>query len=129
MTEFELTDAFTSNLDVVMTFFMAYLSATSAFLAVAYVAGPKIPGTLSTLVVSVYSLASTFLIFSFQRQAAVIVAIGEQMRALGVSWHPAVYQPVWVVETAAWLAVAMMSLLFAASMWFYLHVKRPNTQP
>ena len=128
MTEFELTDSFINALDVLMTFFMAYLSATSAFLAVAYLAGSNIPSSLSKVVVSVYSLASTFLIFSFQRAGAMLIGLAEQMRSLNMTWHPAVYQPHWALEGALWLAVTVMVLVFAASMWFYLHVRKAGYQ-
>ena len=53
MSEYELTDSFLNHVELSMTYFMAYLSATSAFLAVAYIAGSEIPPILARGVLAI----------------------------------------------------------------------------
>ena len=125
MNEIDLADAFTNNIGVIMAFFMAYLSATSAFLAVAYIAASEIPTVLSRLIVSIYILASVFMGVSFQRTLEFAISLREQMRLQEMLWHPAVSEPAWLLVSASWVGVAVMVLIFVASIVFYFHARRP----
>ena len=122
MSEYELTDSFLNHVELSMTYFMAYLSATSAFLAVAYVAGSEIPRILARVVLAIYSLASVYLIFAFQRITAIYASVRDEMREL-VEWHPAVYEPPWVIPTVAWTAIAVMAMLYISTIWYFMHVR------
>ena len=125
MTEYELVDAFMNHVGLGMTFFMAFLSATSAFLVAAYLAGSELPVVLARIIVAIYSLASVFLIFSFQRIGNIMLDIREQMHGI-TEWHTAVYEQQWVIPSAVWLAVVVMSLVFVGSIWFFQHWQHPD---
>ena len=122
MSEYELTDSFLNHVELSMTYFMAYLSATSAFLAVAYLAGSAIPPILARVVLAVYSLASIYLIVAFQRITEIYIGVREEMRGL-VEWHPAVYEQPWLIPTVAWGAVAVMAMLYISTVWYFMHVR------
>lgn len=51
MSGYELLDVFNSHLSAVISFFLAYISATSAFLIVAYLAAPQLPSLVVRLVI------------------------------------------------------------------------------
>ncbi|MFT4562829.1 MAG: hypothetical protein ACI9BW_002576 [Gammaproteobacteria bacterium] len=122
MSEFELTETFLNHVELSMNYFMAYLSATSAFLVVAYMAGSEIPRFLARVAVMIYSLASIYLIIAFQRVAAIYVGVRDEMRGT-VEWHPAIYEPSWLIPSVAWLAVVVMVLVYVCSIWFFYHVR------
>ena len=128
MTAYELTDAFMNHVQLGMTFFMAFLSATSAFLMVAYIAGSKLPAYLAKVVLAIYTLASIFLIFSFHRVSSIFIAIREEMHGKA-NWHPAVYEPQAIIHVVQWLVVAIMTLLYLSSLWYYWHVRNNNETP
>jgi hypothetical protein len=55
MSDYELVDAFMRHVGVIMVFFMAFLSATSAFLVVVHLAAAAIPKLLVRVTVTVYT--------------------------------------------------------------------------
>ncbi|MGD9603449.1 MAG: hypothetical protein AB7O21_06110 [Gammaproteobacteria bacterium] len=118
MTEYELTNAFLSHAGLLLTYFMAFVSATSALLVVAYFAGTNLPVLLSRVVVGIYASTSLFLMTSFQRQSALFLAVREQMRP-HVDWHTAVTEPAWILPTMLWLGLATMLAVFAGGIWYF----------
>ncbi|MFT4562613.1 MAG: hypothetical protein ACI9BW_002359 [Gammaproteobacteria bacterium] len=75
-----------NHIDLMLTYFMAYLSAGSAFLAVA---GARIPPFLARVIVAGYTLASVTLIVSLQRIAQIAIEIRDALRG-AIDWHPSV---------------------------------------
>ena len=128
MSAYELTDAFMNHVQLGMTFFMAFLSATSAFLMVAYLAGCNLPSYLAKVVVSIYTLASIFLIFSFHRISSIFIAIRDEMHGIA-NWHPAVYEPQAIIQVVQWLVVVIMILLYLSSLWYFHHVRINGVLP
>lgn len=85
MTEFESSNLFAYYLSINITFFMSFISATSALLVAAYFSGRVIPSRLAAVVIFVYVSTSIFLIGGFQRTSKVI----EDVRAELPDWHTA----------------------------------------
>ncbi len=79
MTDFELVDAVASHAALFITFFMAFISATSALLVVAHVAAEKMPVALVRVVIAIYTVTSLFVIGCFQRLTQVALGIQGQM--------------------------------------------------
>ncbi len=72
MSEFEVADLFASYLSITVTFFMAFVSVTSAMLVASYFASNVIPTRLATVVIFIYTISSIFLIGGFQRNSQVL---------------------------------------------------------
>ena len=79
VSEYELLDAFESHLGTAVTFFVAYISATSTFLVVAYLAAEDLRAFVANLVAALYSLSSIFLLLLFQRHWTSVMAIRDKM--------------------------------------------------
>ena len=123
MSEFELTDELSTQISLAITFFMAYLSTTSAYLAVTYVAGNDLPRFLARTILAIYVLATYFLVVSFQRVLTFAIAIQIEMRT-AVDWHPVAHEPRWLLPTSMWTIVMVMIVLSMASIWYAFHVSR-----
>jgi hypothetical protein len=123
MSEFELTDALSTQISLAITFFMAYLSTTSAYLAVTYVAGNELPRSLARTILAIYVLAAYFLVISFQRVLTFAIAIQDKM-ATSVDWHPVAHEPAWLLPTSMWIIVSVMVMLSVASIWYAIHSAR-----
>lgn len=93
MNEYQLLDLFDSYLNTTFTFFVSYISGTSAFLAVAYIAGKKLPSFAARLIIGLYSLASLFFLIAFQRNWTAVISIRGQMTDANLAWSPAVSEP------------------------------------
>ena len=122
MSEFELTESFVNHVGLFITFFMAYLSASSAYLAVVYIAGRSIPRFLNLTLTAIYSAASIFLTFSTAQIGTLVRAIQLQLRE-SVAWHPAATEPIWIIPTVAWTLVAIMAAVYVASIGYMVHVR------
>jgi len=124
MTEYELADAFLDQTGSLLTYFMAFVSATSALLIVSYFTGANLPVRLSRVVIGIYASTSVFLIVSVQRQSSLILVLREKMQT-GLSWHTAVTEPQWVLPSMLWLGFITMVAIFISAIW-YFYIARNN---
>ena len=124
MSGYELLDAFDSHLSSVISFFVAYISATSAFLVVGYLAAKDLPALVARLAISLYSLTAIFFLAVFQRHWTSLLTIRSQMRDAGLVWYPAVYEPQWIIPTTLWTGVFVMAVLYAGSIWYFISARR-----
>lgn len=124
MNEYQLLDLFNSFLDTTFTFLVSYISGTSAFLAVAYIVGKKLPLFVAGLIITLYSMASLFFLIAFQRNWAALISIREQMVDANLAWMPAVSEPQILIPFVMWLGVIVMIVLYAGSVWYLLSVRR-----
>ena len=128
MNEYQLLDTFNSYLNTTFTFFVSYISATSAFLAVAYIVGKKLPSFVAKLVVTLYSLTAIFFLIIFQRNWTSLITIRGQMVEAKLVWFPAVFEPQIFLPVAMWIGVIVMSVLYAGSVWYFILVRRGDEQ-
>ena len=119
MTDYELADLLVSQIDSFLSFFMAFVSLTSAFLIAAYFGSEKLRGSLTVLITGLYSLSSIFLIMVTQRMAATLIAIRDQMGE-SLSWHPAYSEPEFFQPFILQFAVVLMVCAYLGSMWYFL---------
>ena len=122
MSDYELVDIFNSNVEVLLALFMAFVSATSAFLVVAYLAAKELSSFLLKVAISLYSITSFLLMGIAERQGAVLIGIRNQMGE-SLSWHPAVYETQWIMPTLFRSVVIVMALLYASSIWYFFHAR------
>ena len=128
MNDFDLMYLFLYSMEISVTFFVSYLSSTSAFLAVTYTVGKKLPPFFAKLVITLYSLASVFFLVAFQRNWAQVIAIRGEMANGNLSWVPAVTEPHMALHIVMWIGVIVMSLLYAGSIWYILSVRRGSDE-
>jgi hypothetical protein len=122
MSDFELLDAFMSHGAVSLTFFTAFISATSAFVVVAYLAGKNLPSSVANITVAIYSVASIYFVSSFQRLTTSLIAIRDQMSDT-LAWHPAVSEAEWVLHGLAWSGFIATGILYFSAIWYFYHVR------
>ena len=89
MSQFEVDKLFASYLAISITFFMGFVSTTSAMLVAVYFAKDSTPPKLAAVIISIYLISSIFLIGGYQRTCKVMIALRVPMKAI-VPWHTAV---------------------------------------
>ena len=123
MTEFESSNLFAYYLSINITFFMSFISATSALLFAAYFSGRVIPSRLAAVVIFVYVSTSIFLIGGFQRTSKVI----EDVRAELPDWHTASSEPLWVLPTITGIGTVTMIFIAIAACWYFQYARKIDT--
>jgi hypothetical protein len=125
MTDYELAELFAATLSTLIEVVMAFISATSAFLIVIYLAGDELPLFLKNLITAIYFSSGLFFIMLFQRTITMEIDIRDQM-GQSLSWHPGVYEPEWMLHGLMYLGLAIMILLMAGAIWYMLHTYKPE---
>ena len=120
MTAFESSNLFAYYLSINITFFMSFISATSALLVAAYFSGRVIPSRLAAVVIFVYVSTSIFLIGGFQRTSKVI----EDVRAELPDWHTASSEPLWVLPTITGIGTVTMIFIAIAACWYFQYARK-----
>jgi hypothetical protein len=123
MTEFESSNLFAYYISINITFFMSFISATSALLVAAYFSGRVIPSRLAAVVIFVYVSTSFFLIGGFQRTAKVI----EDIRAELPDWHTAASEPLWILPTITGVGTVTMIFIAIAACWYFQYARKFDT--
>lgn len=118
MTNFEMAELINTQIELFLTFFMSFLSMTSAFLVAAYFGSEKLKGLISGLIIGLYTMGSFFLIFLSERMAATMIAIRDQMGE-SMSWHPAYFEPDLVMPFILRFAIFLMFCAYLGSIWYF----------
>ena len=124
MNEYGLLDAFNQHLGTTVSFFVSYISATSAFLVVAYLAGKQLPPIVAKLAIGLYSLTAVFFMALFQRHWTSLMSVRDKMHDMDLSWYPAVYESQWFMPITMWIGVMVMAVLYAGSVWYFISARR-----
>ena len=119
MTIFELAELINTQVGLFLTFFMSFLSLTSAFLVAAYFGSEKLRGSIAVLVTGLYSMGSFFLITLSERMAATMIAIRDQM-GVSMAWHPAYSEPEFLMPFILRFAIFLMICAYLGSIWYFL---------
>jgi len=123
MDEYQIVDLFNSHVETLIAIFMAFVSTTSAFLIVTYLAASEFPTILARVTVGLYVITSVTLMGIGEREAATLLAL--RARMVGVAtWHPVVLEPEWIAPAASYAMVSVMALLLISSMWFFIYTRR-----
>ena len=122
MTDYELVDSFMSHINLVMTFFLAFITVTSAFLVAVHLAGSGLSSRLITILSSLYSITSIFLIYGTFSVFRIVASIYAQIREQ-VSWHPVASEASWMVLVTSWGMTLVMVLLFVSSLLYLKYVR------
>jgi len=124
MNEYELLNTFAAHMDLVQTYFVSFISATSAFLVVAHLAAKELSSSIVTLAISLYAFTAIFFLASFQRTFTATIGLRDKMLAFDMTWYPAVTEPQWLLPTVMWIGVAVMAVLAAGSISYFVTAQR-----
>ncbi|MFT4562612.1 MAG: hypothetical protein ACI9BW_002358 [Gammaproteobacteria bacterium] len=124
MSEFELLNTFVLHMDLVQTYFVAFISATSAFLVVAHLAAKELSSTIVKLAIGLYTFTAIFFLASFQRTFAGTIGLRDKLLAANMTWYPAVSEPQWLMPTVMWIGVVVMVVLTTGSISYFVASQR-----
>jgi hypothetical protein len=126
MTDYELIDVFTSCIGLMINIFMAFISVTSAFLIVLFLAGDELPVFLKKLITAIYCAAGIFVIAIFHRTFTMQIDVRDQMGP-SLAWHTGVYEPQWLMPAVMYIGIAIMLMLFIGALWYLIHSGKAKT--
>ena len=122
MSEYELTELFGQHVELLMTFFMVYVSVTSAFLAAIYLVGDSVSRFLVNIVFVLYTLAALFLTFMTFQVGGVVHAIQGEMREV-LKWHPAAAELPWLVPVSIRFLVGLMVAIYLSCIAYFFYAR------
>ncbi|MEH6611603.1 MAG: hypothetical protein V7696_19705 [Halioglobus sp.] len=122
MSEYELTELLGQHVELLMTFFMAYVSVTSAFLAAICLVGDSVSRFLVNIVFVLYTSAALFLIFTTFQVGGLVHAIQGEMRGV-LDWHPAAVEVPWLVPAAVRFLIGLMVAIYLSCIAYFFHAR------
>jgi hypothetical protein len=124
MTESELIDLWVIHMNFLVTLFVAFMSATSAFLIVANLKGKDLHPIAYNLVRYLYLVASVFFIVFMGKVAESILNLRGRMRAANMDWYNVVYEPQVVLPLILITGLVVVISLIAGSLWYFGSVRK-----
>jgi small-conductance mechanosensitive channel len=132
MTEYELTYLLGETVANTQAMFMNIFAILSGYLLVAFFLAKRLTTSLSWFVNGLFTFAilvESSVIYrhveiqvSLTRQIAHKAALGE-----GLSWHPVLKTPDWVMDIAPVITTAVFYSAAAAAIYFFCHARRTNS--
>lgn len=126
MNAHDLVDLWMTHLNLAMTLFAAFLSATSAFLLVAHFKDGELRKSLYRIVLSLYVVAVTFFLLLFAKTLEGALDVRGQMREAGVDWYNTVYEVQWIAPTVFTIGFFVQVLLAAGAIWYFRSTREPG---
>ena len=124
MSQFELLEAWLGHSNFLLSVFVAFISATSAYLIVANVKGQELHRNIFVLVSSLYLLASVFFILFYIKVAESMLNLRGQMRETDMSWYNVVYETQFIFPTIVAIGGILMICLVVGSIWYFFHLRK-----
>lgn len=124
MSPTDLIDLWVTHMDFLLVLFVAFMSATSAFVIVVNVKGKDLHPTACTLVRSLYVVASIFFLLFMFKVAESILNIREQMHTANMDWYNVVYEPQFILPFILVSGLIVVVALVAGSLWYFSFVRR-----
>ncbi len=118
MSQYELVDLWITHLTLAMTVFVAFLSATSAFLIVAHFKGKELRQALYWIVTALYCFSAVFFLLMFAKTLEGALDIREQAKLAGLDWFNIVYEPQILAPTIFTIGFIVQVLLAVGSIWY-----------
>ena len=124
MSQHELVDLWLTSLSLAMTVFVAFLSATSAYLIVAHFKGKELQRSLYRIVTALYCVSAIFFLAMYAKTVEGALDIRDQARILGLDWFNIVYEPQALAPTTFTIGFIVQILLAAGSIWYFRSTRR-----
>ena len=119
MSQYELVDLWITHLTLAMTVFVAFLSATSAFLIVAHFKGKEFRQALYRIVTALYCVAAAFFLLMFAKTSEGALDIREQAILAEMDWYNIVYEPQMIAPIVFTIGFIVQVLLAVGSVWYF----------
>ena len=119
MSQYELVDLWITHLTLAMTVFVAFLSATSAFLIVAHFKGKGFRQALYRIVTALYCVAAVYFLLMFAKTSEGALDIREQAILAEMDWYNIVYEPQMIAPIVFTIGFIVQVLLAVGSVWYF----------
>src|SRR5210317_1213309 len=97
MNQSELIDLWLTHMDFLLVLFVAFISATSAFVVVANVKGKELSLAACRLARHLYIVASMFFLVFMGKVSESILNLRGQMHNANMEWYNVVYEPQFIL--------------------------------
>lgn len=124
MNQYELIDLWLTHMTYLMTVFLAFISATSAFLIVATVKGKELQNPIYKLIIYLYLIASFFFLLFFGKVSEGIFNLRTQMIEIDMAWYNVVYEAQFILPLILSLGVLIMISLVVGSVWYFISIRK-----
>ena len=119
MSHYELVDLWITHMTHAMTVFVAFLSATSAYLIVAHFKGGELRQSLYRIVTALYCVAAVFFLTMYAKSMEAAINIREQARLADMDWYNIVYEPPMIAPIIFTTGFVVQVILAVGSVWYF----------
>ncbi len=119
MSQYELVDLWITHLTLAMTVFVAFLSATTAFLIVAHFKGPELRQSLYRIVTTLYGVAVVFFVLMYAKTLEAAIDIRGQAKLADMDWYNIVYEPQMIAPFIFTTGFIVQVILAIGSVWYF----------
>ena len=131
MTEYEIASLFDQMYNTAGVLMSSALALVSGTLVASYAAAHRLSRTMAILSVGIYAWMCFLFIVLTYRQMSIISGLFVEARAFreagkGLDWHAAALTPAALSDVIPTAAAAFEVILFAATLLFFFHCRRPN---
>jgi hypothetical protein len=119
MSHYELVDLWITHLTLAMTVFVAFLSATSAYLIVAHFKGGELRQSLYRIVTALYCVAAVFFLLMYAKTLEAAIDIRGQAILADMDWYNIVYEPGMMAPIIFTTGFVVQVLLAVGSVWYF----------
>jgi len=126
MSQSELVGLWVTHMDFLVVLFVAFMSATSAFVIVANIKGKDLSSPACRLVRWLYVVASVFFLVFMGKVAESILNLRGQMLAANMEWYNVVYEPQFILPLILVIGFIVAVSLVVGSLWYLRFVREES---
>ena len=126
MNQSELIDLWLTHMDFLLVLFVAFISATSAFVVVANVKGKELSLAACRLVRYLYIVASMFFLVFMGKVSESILNLREQMHKTDMDWYNVVYEPQFILPLILGAGFVVVVSVMAGSLWYLNSLRKES---
>ena len=125
MSQSELIDLWVTHMDFLLVLFVAFMSATSAYVVVANIAGKNLSLAAFRLVRYLYVVAAMFFLVFMGKVSESILNLRRQMHAANMEWYNVVYEPQMILPLILVTGFVVVVSVIVGSLWYSSSVRKP----
>ena len=124
MNQSELIDLWLTHMDFLLVLFVAFISATSAFVVVANVKGKELSLAACRLARHLYIVASMFFLVFMGKVSESILNLRGQMHNANMEWYNVVYEPQFILPLILGSGFVVVVSVMGGSLWYLNSVRK-----
>ena len=113
-------------MDFLLVLFVAFMSATSAFVVVANIKGKDLNPSACRLVRYLYIVASMFFLVFMGKVAESILDLRGQMHAANLKWYNVVSEPQFILPLILITGLLVVVSIIVGSLWYLTSVRKES---